>query len=69
MPILEYACSGCGARFEALVARTAEPSPPCPRCGAGQARRLWSTFAVTHPSAERSPGPCGSDDCACRRSA
>lgn len=41
MPLYEFQCDGCGARFEELVAVSAAP-PPCPACGAGEARRLLS---------------------------
>jgi putative FmdB family regulatory protein len=67
MPIFEYRCASCGERFEALQARANEPSPSCPRCGAGAARRQLSTFAVVAQRPEPAPGPCGSADCACRK--
>jgi len=66
MPIFEYRCTACGERFETLVARAEVPAPACPRCGAGAAERLLSTFAVTRPGVAP-PGPCGSPDCACRK--
>ncbi|MGN6275481.1 MAG: FmdB family zinc ribbon protein [Solirubrobacterales bacterium] len=40
MPIYEFECEGCGARFEELVA--AEGSVACPQCGAERTRRLLS---------------------------
>jgi putative FmdB family regulatory protein len=45
MPIYEYACNGCGRRFEHLV-RSSETAT-CPECNGGDLRRLLSTFAVT----------------------
>lgn len=41
MPIYEFECEACGARFDELVRAGAAP-PPCPQCGAGRARRLPS---------------------------
>ena len=71
MPIYEFECTACGERFERLVARPTDGGGACPRCHATDARRLLSPFAVlgsSRPSGDASrPGPCGSDDCACRR--
>ncbi|MFI5370705.1 MAG: zinc ribbon domain-containing protein [Candidatus Eisenbacteria bacterium] len=68
MPILEYRCGACGERFEQLRARADEPTPCCPRCGAGRVDRQWSVFAVPRAAAgQRKAGPCGSSDCACVR--
>lgn len=41
MPIYEFECEECGARFEELVAADAA-APACPDCGAAGARRLLS---------------------------
>jgi putative FmdB family regulatory protein len=43
MPIYEFECEGCGARFEELVA--AGTLPACPECGAQPTRRLYSSVA------------------------
>jgi putative FmdB family regulatory protein len=68
MPIYEYRCTSCSTRFESLVPSGESTTPSCPRCGAGETRRMLSVFAVgkTDRAAPRA-GPCGSDDCACRR--
>ncbi|TMQ61371.1 MAG: zinc ribbon domain-containing protein [Candidatus Eisenbacteria bacterium] len=66
MPIYEYRCSTCEERFEALVARSDLPPPPCPRCGALRVARLLSTFAVGKTAAGPVASPCGSPRCACR---
>jgi putative FmdB family regulatory protein len=67
MPIYEYRCPACSHRYETLTSRT-DRDPPCPRCGATRVERVPSAFAVvsTHGEAPLR-GPCGSDDCACRR--
>jgi putative FmdB family regulatory protein len=45
MPIYEFECEGCGARFEELVA--AGQGVACPSCGSEQTRQLLS--AVSPP--------------------
>ena len=40
MPIYEFECEGCGARFEELVGAAA--TAPCPACGSERTRRLLS---------------------------
>jgi putative FmdB family regulatory protein len=46
MPIYEYCCLKCRARFTELVRSwSANTVPVCPRCGAEGAERLVSTFA------------------------
>ncbi len=67
MPIYEYRCPACGERYEALLSRSDEAAPRCPRCGGTRVEKMLSAFAVTRGSADRTPGPCGSEDCACRR--
>ncbi|HXS83917.1 MAG TPA: zinc ribbon domain-containing protein [Methylomirabilota bacterium] len=70
MPLYEYRCPSCRHAWETLQDRWDSPAPPCPRCNAARSERRLSTFAVvaTPASGARSqPGPCGSDDCACRR--
>ncbi len=66
MPIYEYRCSACAHRFEALLARSDEAAPPCPRCGGAQVTKMLSAFAVTHGSRTGPAGRCGSADCPCR---
>jgi putative FmdB family regulatory protein len=43
MPIYEFECEACEARFEELVA--AETAVACRECGSEQTRRLYSTMA------------------------
>jgi len=40
MPLLDFECEKCSARFEELV--LGDRMPVCPECGAGEVRRLWS---------------------------
>lgn len=60
MPIYEFACRGCGQRFEDLV--RGPESSRCPRCEGADLQRLVSTFAVPSSSGGEVPGPgsCGS---------
>lgn len=44
MPIYEFECEQCGERFEELVAAAAA-AVACPRCGAGETRRLLSNVS------------------------
>ena len=45
MPIYEYACPGCGARFEKLVRRFGE-AVACPACARTDVEKQLSVFAV-----------------------
>lgn len=44
MPIYEFECEGCGARFEELVA-AGDVAVACPQCGADRTRRLLSNVS------------------------
>jgi putative FmdB family regulatory protein len=45
MPLFEYRCSDCGARFSQLVGMTADSrEPACPKCGSANANKLISRF-------------------------
>lgn len=60
MPIFEYACRGCGHRFEALVRGNAQPA--CPSCNGQELEQQLSVFAVgaKSPSPRTNGGGCGS---------
>ncbi len=61
MPIYEYACSGCGHEFEALVRSSTVPE--CPQCHSQNLNKLLSVFAKPGDltNAIRMPAsPCGS---------
>lgn len=49
MPLYEYRCPACRARFEVLqrVGASAE-AVRCPECGAERVERQLSTFAAGH---------------------
>ncbi len=43
MPLFEFICDECGTRFEELV--MGERVVDCPKCGSGDVRKQFSTFA------------------------
>ena len=43
MPIYEFECSKCGARFEELV--PAGQTAPCPQCESSEVQRRYSTIS------------------------
>lgn len=46
MPIYEYRCQGCGAKFQSLVGVVAgSDEVKCPKCGSPDAAKLISRFA------------------------
>jgi putative FmdB family regulatory protein len=60
MPIYEYACPGCGARFEKLVRRFGE-AVSCPTCARADVEKQLSVFAVG--SATPAFAGCGAGPC------
>jgi putative FmdB family regulatory protein len=44
VPIYEFECEECGARFEELLAAAAAEAA-CPACGSGRVRRLYSSVS------------------------
>ena len=73
MPIYEYLCEDCGAKFEKLVRRASEAGEQqCPSCGQKHLQQEHSTFAAHAGSGSKSaempscpsgrcsnPGMCG----------
>jgi putative FmdB family regulatory protein len=48
MPLYEYECQMCGRLFDARRGiDDGEARIECPTCGAGDAKRLFSSFATT----------------------
>lgn len=46
MPLYEYACSACQHEFEEIMSVGDTATPPCPKCGATQTRRLLSCHSL-----------------------
>ncbi|HXK09042.1 MAG TPA: zinc ribbon domain-containing protein [Vicinamibacteria bacterium] len=63
MPIYEYACSGCGARFEKLVRAFGE-AVSCPVCSRADVEKQLSVFAVASSSSSAPAVRCGEGACA-----
>ena len=61
MPIYEYACPGCGARFEKLVRRFGE-AVSCPACARADVEKQISVFAVATAASPAFAG-CGAGPC------
>mgnify|MGYP002642301466 CR=1 FL=1 len=68
MPIFEYLCPDCNRVYNFLVKSLASAKQPvCPKCGAGDLRKMVSKFAVgsghrpASPSADED-GPSSADD-------
>ena len=65
MPIYEYTCAACNAKFEQLQrSMSNEIKPKCPECGSAQTNRALSLFAV---GAESSKASASSDVPMCGR--
>jgi putative FmdB family regulatory protein len=62
MPIYEYACPGCGNRFEKLVRRFGE-AVSCPTCQSPDVEKQLSVFAVSASAPSPAFPPCGAPAC------
>jgi len=45
MPIFEYECEKCGAKFEELISSSKQDEVTCPECGSREVTKLFSTFS------------------------
>jgi len=66
MPIYEYVCQECGAKYEILVrSGSKEVQLRCPRCGSTRAEKAISLFGTSaaggdlFQTANRSAAACG----------
>ncbi|MDR7485367.1 MAG: zinc ribbon domain-containing protein [Armatimonadota bacterium] len=53
MPIYEYRCGDCRARFSVFFLPPERPKPRCRRCGSTNATRLMSRFAMVRSDEAR----------------
>lgn len=76
MPLYEYRCSDCKAKFELLVTRQNADDVVCMKCHSEKVRRLLSTFALPRSGSEDSSSSddavpmmggcaCGGGGCGC----
>jgi len=56
MPIYEYLCEDCGAKFEKLVLKPATDVVTCPKCGKERLTQQISQFLSPVPGKHK-PGP------------
>lgn len=64
MPIYEYICDDCQARYERLVLSSNHEAVTCPQCGSTQAIQQFSSFSS--PKSNSSNGSVSSGaGCAC----
>ncbi len=62
MPIYEYACPGCGSRFEKLVRRFGD-AVSCPTCLSPDVEKQLSVFAVASAAPAAPFAGCGDGAC------
>jgi len=60
MPIFEYQCEKCKARFEEIVIGKGGDEVCCPECGHDRTRRLMSTFSWSGTDGARAASACSS---------
>ena len=70
MPLYEYYCPNCKAKFEMLVSHQHADDVVCMKCHSEKVRRLLSTFAFAGKSGESGNyddpfGNCGVDGGSC----
>lgn len=58
MPIYEFKCDDCGARYEELVRMSQNTPPPCPKCKSENTRRQLSAVAAQIPGGKSLGGGC-----------
>lgn len=57
MPIYEYVCGKCSAKFEKLVrSMSSTEAAECPKCGGKKTERQFSSFAVGAGEAKSAGG-------------
>jgi putative FmdB family regulatory protein len=60
MPLYEYRCRACGARFEVLQRVGADAADlVCPQCGGNEVSKQYSTFASAVAGGSGGAMPCG----------
>ncbi|MCK4403968.1 MAG: zinc ribbon domain-containing protein [candidate division Zixibacteria bacterium] len=47
MPIYEFTCQRCGAKFEILQRTNQDEKPSCPECGTEEVRKVFSVFGFS----------------------
>jgi len=66
MPIYEYKCKKCGYAFEHLARTLSDGAKKCPKCGAKNPHKEFSTFSAAVQeggSTSCSMGSCSTPTC------
>ena len=62
MPIYEYTCKACDAKFEELVrTMSSDAKVKCPECGSPKTARALSVFAVSSESGGKASSSAAND--------
>lgn len=64
MPIFEYKCADCNAKYEVLhksISNITEVT--CPECGSANSKKLLSSFSASVGSSSSFDGGCASGNC------
>ena len=65
MPVYEYTCKACDAKFERLLkTMSGKERIKCPECGSTKTARAHSVFAVGAAAPKSSAAPRSCADCA-----
>ncbi|MGD8305750.1 MAG: zinc ribbon domain-containing protein [Ignavibacteria bacterium] len=62
MPIFEYHCNECNAKFELLTSDKNNQQVNCPECNSTQTKKLFSAFS-TSTSSSYPANSCASGNC------
>jgi len=63
MPLYEYKCEKCGAKFEDLQSSGSTKKPPCPSCKGTAVAKQFSAFAITNQPEQAACGEGGCGRC------
>jgi putative FmdB family regulatory protein len=64
MPIYEFSCQDCNARFEQLIlTQEGLPFVICPKCESRNVEKMMSPFSTS--SSDKEPGASGMRDAGC----
>ncbi len=65
MPVFEYKCNNCGAKFDFLHKSSSNIEEVfCPSCKSNDSKKLLSSFSASMGTASYSNGGCSDGSCA-----
>ena len=65
MPMLDFACTACGHKFEELVALNPKAPPVCPQCGSAALTRVYEGPCMFGATSGAGGGGCGGNCAGC----